>query len=178
MLQVADSVDFEFRLLRATIDTNTRQRQRVVDKIVAAVTGARGGSLLRARIGLLGLTFKSGTDDLRASPALGVAALLRQAGAQLVGYDPAGPAGSRRAELDGLDVVDDPVEVAKDADALVILTEWPQLRGLDWAHLATLARRALIIDTRNLLDPDIVVRAGFTYHPLGGAPRAAAARRG
>jgi UDPglucose 6-dehydrogenase len=171
MLQVADSVDFEFRLLRAAIETNTRQRQRIVDKICTAVTGGRTGSLSRVRIGLLGLTFKAGTDDLRASPALDVAALLRQAGAQLVAYDPAVPAGTRTAELDGLSVVDDPTMVAKDADALVILTEWPQFRGLDWAHLATLTRVPLIVDTRNLLDPDVVVRAGFSCHSLGAAAR-------
>ncbi len=171
MLQVADSADFEFRLLRATIETNTRQRQRIVDKIAQAITGSRTGSLSRRRIGLLGLTFKAGTDDLRASPALDVAALLRQAGADLVGYDPAVSAGARNPALAGLTVVDDPTVLAKDADALVILTEWPQFRTLDWAQLATLTRTALIVDTRNLLDPDVVTRAGFTCHPLGAAPR-------
>jgi UDPglucose 6-dehydrogenase len=171
MLQVADSADFEFRLLRATIETNTRQRQRIVDKIGQAITGSRTGSLSRRRIGLLGLTFKAGTDDLRASPALDVAALLRQAGADLVGYDPAVSAGARNPALAGVTVVDDPAVLAKDADALVILTEWPQFRTLDWAQLATLTRTALIVDTRNLLDPDVVTRAGFTCHQLGAAPR-------
>ena len=89
---MADSVDFEFRLLRATIDTNTRQYQRIVDKIRIAVTGARQGSLAKRRLALFGLTFKAGTDDLRDSPALAVAALLRQAGAELTGYDPGLPA--------------------------------------------------------------------------------------
>jgi UDPglucose 6-dehydrogenase len=123
------------------------------------------------RIGLLGLTFKAGTDDMRASPALDVAALLRQAGAELVGYDPVVPAGADGAQLGGLMIVDDPAEVAKDCDALVILTEWPQFRGLDWAHLATLTRRPLLVDTRNLLDQDVVVRAGFSCRALGTAPR-------
>jgi len=171
MLQVADSADFEFRLLRATIETNVRQRQRIVDKIRTAVTGSRNGSLTGVRIGLLGLTVKAGTDDLRVSPALDVAALLRQAGAELVGYDPAVPAGTKGAQLDGLMIVDDPAEVAKDCDALVILTEWPQFRGLDWAHLATLTGRPLLVDTRNLLDQDVVVRAGFSCHAPGTASR-------
>jgi UDPglucose 6-dehydrogenase len=168
MLQVADSVDFEFRLLRAAIETNVRQRQRIVDKIRIAVTGLRTGSLSRVRIGLLGLTFKAGTDDLRGSPALDVAALLRQAGATLVAYDPEVPGG---ADLGGMVVVDDPTAVAKDSDAMVILTEWPQFRLLDWAHLATLTRRPVVVDTRNLLDPDVVVRAGFSCYSLGDAPR-------
>jgi UDPglucose 6-dehydrogenase len=86
LLQVAESADFEFRLLRATIDTNTRQFQRMVDKIRTAVTGKRTGSLSRKRIALFGLTFKAGTDDLRDSPALAVAALLKQAGAELASH--------------------------------------------------------------------------------------------
>lgn len=167
MLQVADSADFEFRLLRATIETNNRQRQRMVDKIRTAVTGSKTGSLHRRRIGVLGLTFKAGTDDLRDSPSLAVTALLRQAGAEIVGYDPAVPAGSTHPDLVGITVVDEPAEAAKDTEALVLLTEWPEFRGLDWAGLAGLTRRPVVVDTRNILDADVLGRAGFTCHSLG-----------
>ena len=167
MLQVADAADYEFRLLRATIDTNTRQRQRMVEKIRLAVTGQRGGSLSHIRLGVLGLTFKAGTDDLRDSPALAVSALLRQAGAELVGYDPALTSAGNRPELDALTVVDDPYLAAKDADALVVLTEWPEFRSLDWSRLAGVVRRPVVVDLRNLLDPDIVRRAGFAWTGLG-----------
>lgn len=167
MLQVADSADFEFRLLRATIETNTRQRQRMVDKIRTAVTGSKTGSLHRRRIGVLGLTFKAGTDDLRDSPSLAVTALLRQAGAEIIGYDPAVPAGSTHPDLAGITVVDEPAAVAKDAEALVLLTEWPEFRGLDWNELAKLTRRPVVVDTRNILDADVLGRAGFTCHSLG-----------
>jgi UDPglucose 6-dehydrogenase len=167
MLQVADAVDFEFRLLRATIDTNDRQRQRMVDKVRLAVTGKRTGSLSHSRIGLLGLTFKAGTDDLRDSPALAVAALLEQAGAELVAYDPALAAGPDRPELRSITVVDDPYLAGKDTDALVVLTEWPQLRGLDWTLMAQQVRRRTVVDTRNLLDPDVLARAGFSWSGLG-----------
>ncbi|MHA6784099.1 UDP-glucose dehydrogenase family protein [Pseudonocardia saturnea] len=173
LLQAADAADFEFRLLRAAIDTNVRQRQRIVDKVRLAATGSRGGSLSRVRIGLLGLTFKAGTDDLRDSPALAVAALLRQAGAELVGYDPAVPAGATDPGLAVLTVVDEPAAVAKDADLLLVLTEWPEFRGLDWPHLAGLARRPVVVDARNLLDPDVLRRAGFACHSLGRAAPAA-----
>ncbi len=167
LLQVADSADFEFRLLRATIETNIRQRQRMVDKVRLAVTGKKSGSLSRVRIGLLGLTFKAGTDDLRGSPALAVAALLRQAGAELTAYDPQLGAHSAPADLAGATVVDDPVLAAKDAEALVVLTEWPEFRTLDWALLAAEVARPIIIDTRNLLDPDVLARAGFTWVGVG-----------
>lgn len=167
MLQVADSADFEFRLLRATIETNTRQRQRMVDKIRTAVTGSKTGSLHRTRIGVLGLTFKAGTDDLRDSPSLAVAALLRQAGAEIIGYDPAVRLGSTHPDLAGITVVDDPTAVAKDVDVLVLLTEWPEFRSLDWPNLAGLTRRPIVVDTRNILDPDVLGRAGFTCFSLG-----------
>ncbi|WP_439664677.1 UDP-glucose dehydrogenase family protein [Lentzea sp. HUAS TT2] len=164
MLQVADAADFEFRLLRATIDTNERQRQRMVEKVRLAVTGKRGGSLSHVRLGLLGLTFKAGTDDLRDSPALAVAALLKQAGAELVGYDPALAGGT---DLGPVSVVDDPYVAAKDVDALVVLTEWPEFRSLDWARLAETVRQPVVVDTRNLLDPDVIRRAGLTCTSLG-----------
>ncbi|MFJ8959357.1 UDP-glucose dehydrogenase family protein [Lentzea sp. NPDC102401] len=164
MLQVADAADFEFRLLRATIDTNERQRQRMVEKVRLAVTGKRGGSLSHVRLGLLGLTFKAGTDDLRDSPALAVAALLKQAGAELVGYDPALAGGT---DLGPVSVVDDPYQAAKDVDALVVLTEWPEFRSLDWSRLAETVRQPVVVDTRNILDPDVIRRAGLTCTSLG-----------
>jgi UDPglucose 6-dehydrogenase len=176
MLQVADSADFEFRLLRATIDTNTRQRQRMVDKVRLAVTGDRKGSLSHMRLGLLGLTFKAGTDDLRDSPAIAVAALLRQAGAELVAYDPGLPPSAARPEFGLLRVVDDAYQAADGVDALVVLTEWPEFRNLDWPRLAELVRGRVVVDSRNLLDQDRVRRAGFAWTGVGrrGSDRFAA----
>ena len=171
LLQLSDSVDFEFRLLRAAIETNTRQSQRMVEKIRLAVTGKRTGSLTRKRIALLGLTFKAGTSDVRDSPALAVAALLRQAGANLQGYDPAVPVAESPIDGDLVTVVDDPYMAAKDADAVVVLTEWPEFRSLDWARLARVVRRPLVLDTRNLVDPDALRRAGLAWIGVGRVPR-------
>jgi UDPglucose 6-dehydrogenase len=167
MLQLADAADFEFRLIRATIDTNNRQRQRMVEKVRLAVTGKRGGSLSKVRLGVLGLTFKAGTDDLRDSPALAVSALLRQTGAKLTAYDPALRSGDTRPELNGITVVDDPYRAAEGVEALIVLTEWPEFRGLDWAKLAGVVNRPVVVDTRNLLDPDVLRRAGFEWNGLG-----------
>jgi UDPglucose 6-dehydrogenase len=167
LLQVADSVDFEFRLLRATIDTNTRQFQRIVDKIRSAVTGQRRGSLAHRRLALFGLTFKAGTDDLRDSPALAVAALLRQTGAELTAYDPGVPAKGLGLDEPALAVADSPYAAAEDVDAVVILTEWPEFQALDWPRLAELTATPTLVDTRNLIDPDIAARAGFKWVGLG-----------
>ncbi|HLU53818.1 MAG TPA: UDP-glucose/GDP-mannose dehydrogenase family protein [Pseudonocardia sp.] len=178
LLQLSDSVDFEFRLLRAAIETNTRQSRRIVEKIQAGITGKRNGSLSRARIALLGLAFKAGTSDLRDSPAISVAAQLRQAGAELVAFDPAIRADDSSFDGDLLTVVDDPYVAAKDVDAIVILTEWPEFRGLDWRRLATVVKNPLVFDTRNLVDPDVLRRAGFSWSALGRPPRLVAAPAG
>lgn len=166
LLRVAATAEFDFSLLTASLATNTRQQHRMVEKVRDAV----GGSLAGVRIGLLGLTFKAGTDDLRDSPALAVAALLAAEGADLVGYDP-GVRGAVPGMTDDLHVVDDPLKVASGAAVLVVLTEWPEFRVLDWAALADVVTTRTVIDTRNLLDPDVPRRVGFTVHGVGRRPQ-------
>lgn len=162
LLQVCAAADFDFPLLQASLDTNTHQQHRMVAKVRDAV----GGSLAGQRVGLLGLTFKAGTDDLRDSPALTVAALLAAEGADLVGYDPGVPV-AVSGMTDELEVTDDPVKVASGAAALVVLTEWPEFRLLDWGRLAELVERRIVIDTRNLLDADVLRRVGFEVRGIG-----------
>jgi UDPglucose 6-dehydrogenase len=165
LLQVCAAADFDFPLLQASLDTNIRQQHRMVDKVRDAV----GGSLAGQRVGLLGLTFKAGTDDLRDSPALTVAALLAAEGADLIGYDPGVPA-AVPGMTDNLQVTDDPLKVASGAAALVVLTEWPEFRLLDWGRLAELVDRRIVIDTRNLLDADVLRRVGFEVRGIGRRP--------
>jgi UDPglucose 6-dehydrogenase len=161
MVQVAAAAGRDLPLVSASIDANERQRRLMVGKVRDAV-----GTLAGARVGLLGLTFKAGTDDLRDSPALAVAALLAAEGAELTAFDPGCPA-AVPGRTDAVTVVDDPLRVAKDAAALVVLTEWPEFRQLDWGALAELVERRVVIDTRNLLDPDAVRRAGFSWIGVG-----------
>jgi UDPglucose 6-dehydrogenase len=165
LLQVCAAVGFDFALLQASLDTNTRQPHRMVEKVRDAV----GGSLAGQRVGLLGLTFKAGTDDLRDSPALTVAALLAAEGADLIGYDPGVPA-PVPGLTDDLQLTDDPLKVASGAAALVVLTEWPEFRLLDWGRLAELVERRIVVDTRNLLDADVLRRVGFDVRGIGRRP--------
>jgi UDPglucose 6-dehydrogenase len=165
LLQVCATVNFDFPLLQASLDTNTRQQHRMVDKVRDAV----GGSLAGQRVGLLGLTFKAGTDDLRDSPALTVASLLAAEGADLIGYDPAVPV-AVPGMTDDLQVTDDPLKAASGAAALVVLTEWPEFRLLDWGRIAELIERRIVIDTRNLLDADVLRRVGFEVRGIGRRP--------
>ena len=162
LLQIAAAAGMDFELVGASLRTNETTQRHVVDKVRAAV----GGRLAGKRIGLLGLTFKAGTDDLRDSPSLAVAKLLRDEGAELSGYDPACPH-DVPGVTEGITVVDDPLEASKDAAALVVLTEWPQFRTLDWARMAEVVAEPVVVDTRNLLDPDVLRRAGFAWIGLG-----------
>ena len=118
----------------------------------------------------MGLTFKAATGDTRDSPALAACLKLAEDGAQVMGYDPQlpnlDPIALQRARVTA---VDDPYRAAKAAEAIVVLTEWPQFRDLDWHAIARDAPLALVLDTRNTLDPAAVQAAGLAY--LGnGAP--------
>jgi UDPglucose 6-dehydrogenase len=162
LVQVAAAAGIDVPLVSASIETNERQRRLMVDKIRAAV----GGSLAGRKLGLLGLTFKAGTDDLRDSPALAVARLLRAERAELTAYDPGCPH-AVPGMTDAVTVVDEPLLVAKGADALVVLTEWPEFRSLDWAAVAGALTSRVVVDTRNLLDADVLRRAGISWVGVG-----------
>lgn len=163
LVQIAESVGVDFTLIKSTIEANVRQQQRIVSKVRDAV----GGDLAGVRVGVLGLAFKAGTNDLRDSPALAVAEQLVLEGADLSAYDPevTGP-------LAGMLVVDDPYQAVKGAEAVVVLTDWPVFRTLDWVRIADLMDGHAIIDSRNHLDEDALVRAGLVHSGVGRAPLA------
>ncbi|MGW7791275.1 UDP-glucose dehydrogenase family protein [Streptomyces tricolor] len=172
LLTVCDRSGVDFPLLRATIETNVAHQRRLVERVAAACGRGAEGSLHGVRLALYGLTFKAGTSDLRDSPALAVARLLRERGAELTAYDPA--LREERPDLSDLvDLVDDPVRAAEGAAACLVLTEWPQLRDVDWAAVAACMSGHEVHDWRNLLDPDVLARAGLSWRGIG---RPAAAR--
>ena len=140
-------------------------------RIAATLNRTMSTPLKHARVAALGLTFKAGTSDVRDSPALTVCAELARTGAQIAGYDPRlpsiDPIPLRRSSIV---VADDPYLAAKDADAIVVLTEWPEFRDLNWPLIAEQAPDAVVVDTRNLLDAAALRDAGLRY--LGnGIPR-------
>ncbi|MFI6374353.1 UDP-glucose dehydrogenase family protein [Streptomyces sp. NPDC050546] len=168
LLTVCDLAGVDFPLLRATIETNVAHQRQLVDRVAAACGRAEDGSLHGVRLALYGLTFKAGTSDLRDSPALSIARLLRERGAELTAYDPALRA--ERPDLsDLLELADDPVRAAEGAAACLVLTEWPELRDLDWAAIAARMTGHEVLDFRDLLDADRLARAGLTWQGIGRA---------
>lgn len=167
LLRMARAARVEFGIVREALAANARQHARVVAQTRRVVTGSETGSLHGVRLALLGLTFKAGTDDLRDSPSLGVARLLAELGADLTGYDPCVPV-DRSEQVAPVTVADDPYRAAKGACAVLLLTEWPLFRGLDWARMAALMERPVLLDTRDQLSACTLAEAGFRWHKLGG----------
>jgi UDPglucose 6-dehydrogenase len=143
----------------------------MVQKIIRAVGKPRG-----KRVGVLGLSFKPNTDDLRAAPALTIVAGLRRRGIKVTVFDPAAMAGARQF-LRGVEFADDAYGAARGADALAIVTEWNEFRGMDLARLRRVMRRPVLCDLRNIYDPENVEAAGMKYVGVGRG-RAAVKRRG
>jgi UDPglucose 6-dehydrogenase len=154
----------QLHVATAAADANGAQQERFAGRI-SAVLGGVGGR----RIGLLGLAFKAGTDDIRESPAVALAARLLADGADVVAYDP-DAMGRAQAALPDLTIASSGEAVADGADAVVVATEWPQFRGLDWPAMARAVRRRIVFDGRRLLDPAAIRAAGFRYEAVGSAP--------
>ena len=161
---VARESGYDFRLLDEVVRINEDQRQRFLRKVRSALWTLRGKHL-----GVLGLAFKGGTDDIRESPAIFLAQALLQEGCKITAYDPA--AMDRAQEVLGSNVrfARSAYEAASGADALLILTEWEEFANLDFARLRQELKYPIVIDGRNLYDPEIMATEGFTYYSVGRA---------
>ena len=162
LVKTAKDFGSPVEIVETVIRANDRHKQFMVQKIRSAV----GGSLAGRRIGVLGLAFKANTDDMRDAPALTIVPQLIAEGAEVIGYDPA----ARRQAAEVLPdlMLADSVEAAvAGADAAVILTEWAAFRAVPWRKLAPTMRRPLLIDLRNIYDPQDAARLGLDYVPLG-----------
>ena len=156
-------------IARAVAQVNVEQQDRFIRRIVGELPAGK------SRIGLLGLSFKANTDDLRGSPALYVARRLLDADHVVSAFDPA--VRKERAELaaPGIRMTDTAEDVFEDADAVVVATEWPEFAQIDLAAARSRVTHALIFDGRGVIDPDLAVRAGFSYRGIGRPSREPAA---
>jgi UDPglucose 6-dehydrogenase len=134
--------------------------------MVAKIVAACGGSLAGKRLGILGLTFKPNTDDMREAPALAIVAGLQEAGAEIAAFDPEGMDAARDL-LPGIAIGAGPYEVADGADALVLITEWTAFRALDLGRLRQGMRTPVFVDLRNVYRGAEMAAAGFVYRSVG-----------
>ena len=158
---LAERFDYHPELLHAVMDINRDQRMLVIDKLKDCLD-ALDGSV----VGLLGLAFKPNTDDLRDAPSLDIARVLLAAGAQVRAFDPAAMEGAR-VLLPELDYMRDAYALASGADALVVVTEWNEFRHLDLGRVKASMRKPVIVDGRNIYDPELMRGHGFTYRGIG-----------
>ena len=162
LLQTADQAGVEQRIVRTTVQVNDDRKAAMADRVAQAM----GGDLSGKRIGVLGLAFKPNTDDMREAPSISLINGLIERGADVCAFD---PVARHQAEqvLDGVEFGASAEEVAKDADALVIVTEWDEFRALDLDRIAASLRGKVLVDLRNVYDPAEAREAGLVYHGIG-----------
>ncbi|WP_091737956.1 UDP-glucose dehydrogenase family protein [Phenylobacterium immobile] len=151
------------RLIEATVEINDHRKKAMAEKVVQAL----GGDVAGKTVGVLGVTFKPNTDDMRDAPSLDIIPALQAAGAKVQAFDPEGH--EARRMLADVDFKDDAYQVADGADVLVIITEWDQFRALDLARLKGLMNKPVLVDLRNIYLPADVRSKGFEYSSIGRA---------
>ncbi|HEU5472723.1 MAG TPA: UDP-glucose/GDP-mannose dehydrogenase family protein [Actinophytocola sp.] len=158
LLHQSQQAEVNFPILAAAIASNAHHH----DRVIARLTTELGHCLAGAHIGVLGLTFKAGTNDLRASPATQIVQALTDHGAIVTAHDP-----TVDRDVLGLTVVSDPHDVATDATALVLLTDWSEYRTLDWTRISSRMTGDLVLDSHNALDDRRLADAGLRYLGVG-----------
>ena len=159
--QLAGNSGYHFQLLTAVIEVNELQKRRVVGKLQKHL-----GSLVGRRVALLGLAFKANTDDMREASSLVLSARLQADGAHVRAYDPIAE-GEARKLMTGVEFADSALGAVEGADAVVVVTEWPEFSELDWGQVRERMAGNLIVDGRNFIDRDVVGRSGFVYEGVG-----------
>ena len=160
--QIAKVHGYEFKIVDAVIKVNDDRPGEMIDKIVSAV----GGDFKGKTLGILGLTFKPNTDDMRESPTIPIIEGLQERGAKIQAYDPAGMDHAREY-LQDIDLKKDLYAVAVEADALILATEWNRFRNIDWDRIKELMKQQIVIDLRNIYKPERMRALGFQYTSVG-----------
>ncbi len=162
LVRTAEEADAPLSIVETVLRVNDERKRAMADRIAAAC----GGDVAGKTLAVLGLTFKPNTDDMRDSPSLSILPALIEGGAVVRAYDPEGMDEARKLMPD-LNYCDDAYETMIEADALVLLTEWNEFRGLDLTRVQQLLRNRVVIDLRNIYQPQEMAAAGFTYHSIG-----------
>jgi UDPglucose 6-dehydrogenase len=160
LLKTSQEVGATTRIVETVVSVNEARKTKMAQKIIEAFGGVSGKT-----IAVLGLTFKPNTDDMREAPSLVIIPALQKAGATIRAYDPEGAKEARK--LLDVELCADAYEPLKDADGVVIFTEWNEFRALDLPRMKSLLKHPLMVDLRNIYRPAIMVDAGFQYVSVG-----------
>jgi UDPglucose 6-dehydrogenase len=159
--QLAGNSGYHFQLLTAVIEVNDLQKRRVIGKLQRHL-----GAIAGMKVALLGLAFKPNTDDMREASSLVLSGRLRADGATISAFDPVAEE-QARALVSGIEFASSPLDAVRDADAVVLVTEWQQFLELDWKEVAAAMKGDLVVDGRNALDPETIRAAGLVYEGIG-----------
>lgn len=162
LIHTAKDYGYDAQIMRAAVEVNQHQRTLVVEKLQQVLKILKGKT-----IGLLGLTFKPNTDDMRDAPSLTIIEQLHRLGARVKAYDPIVSQSGLRDGLSNVAVETDAERLADGCDALVLVTDWLQFRDLNYPHMATLMHQPILLDGRNFLDRQALTDAGFHYIGIG-----------
>jgi UDPglucose 6-dehydrogenase len=162
LLKTAEDFSSPVRLVEAVVKVNDSRKRAMGRKVIEALGGEARGK----RVALLGLTFKPNTDDMRDAPSIAIAQTLLDAGADVVAYDPEGMAAASEIMPD-VEMAENTYAAIKGADAIVLVTEWDAFRAIDLGRVKQLANAPVMVDLRNVYDPEELRAAGFAYSSIG-----------
>jgi UDPglucose 6-dehydrogenase len=168
LVNTARDAGSPLRIIETVVEINNKRKTSMADRVIAACDG----SLKDKTIAILGVTFKPNTDDMRDSPSLDILPALQKAGASIRAYDPEGMDEAHEM-LEDIKWCENSYEAMQGADALVIITEWNAFRGLDFERAKSLLRKPVLVDLRNIYNPNDMATAGIDYHCLGRPPGSA-----
>ncbi len=162
LVNTARDVGSPLRIVETVVDINDKRKKQMANRVIDAC----GGSLEGKTVAVLGVTFKPNTDDMRDSPSLDILPAMQAAGATIRAFDPEGMDEAKEM-LEGIQWCDEAYETMQGADVLVIITEWNAFRGLDFERVKSLLSKPILVDLRNIYNPDEMATAGIQYHCLG-----------
>jgi UDPglucose 6-dehydrogenase len=168
LVNTARDAGSPLKIIETVVEINNKRKTSMADRVIAACDG----SLKDKTIAILGVTFKPNTDDMRDSPSLDILPALQKAGASIRAYDPEGMDEAQEMLRD-IKWCENSYEAMQGADALVIITEWNAFRGLDFERVRSLLRKPVLVDLRNIYNPDDMATSGIDYHCLGRPPGSA-----
>ncbi|MEI7904784.1 MAG: UDP-glucose/GDP-mannose dehydrogenase family protein [Candidatus Firestonebacteria bacterium] len=160
-IHIAGELGYDFHLLKSVDKINREQKRHVFDIVKKQLKGLKG-----KKLGVLGIAFKPNTDDIRFSPAVEIIEMFKKAGASVSAFDPEAMENAKET-LKGVKLCRDKYSVCKGADALVILTDWEEFKAIDLKRVEKLLKHPVIIDARNLFDPEKMKARGFIYKSIG-----------